>query len=59
MTTKVTEGLDSPESLVDRVAAFKRAAAKSNALLRQAGFTEKDLEEVVRDFKSWRKQSTK
>jgi len=40
-------------------AALKEAAAKMDALLQREGFTEQDLDEVTRDFRSWRKKKKK
>jgi prevent-host-death family protein len=47
-----------PSATLDR-AALKEAAAKMDALLRQEGFTEADLDEVTRDFRAWRKTARK
>ena len=37
-------------------AALEEAAAQMDALLQNEGFTEKDLDEVTRDFRAWRKK---
>jgi len=40
-------------------ASLKEAVAKMDALLQREGFTEKDLDEVTHDFRSWRKKRKK
>jgi prevent-host-death family protein len=40
-------------------ASLKEAVAKMEALLQREGFTEQDLDEVTRDFRSWRKKKKK
>lgn len=40
-------------------AALKEAAGHIDSLLKQAHFTDDELEEVVRDFRSWRKKKRK
>jgi len=40
-------------------ASLKEAAAKMDALLQHEGFTEQDLDEVTREFRSWRKKKKK
>ena len=37
-------------------ATLRKAAASLDAMLRKAGFNEADLDEAVRDFRSWRKR---
>jgi len=40
-------------------ASLKEAAAKMDALLQHEGFTEQDLDEMTREFRSWRKKKKK
>jgi antitoxin (DNA-binding transcriptional repressor) of toxin-antitoxin stability system len=40
-------------------ACLKEAAAKMDGMLQRAGFTESELDEVMRDFRAWRKTSRK
>lgn len=40
-------------------AALKEAAAKMDGMLKRAGFSEAQLEDVTRDFRAWRKTSRK
>jgi antitoxin (DNA-binding transcriptional repressor) of toxin-antitoxin stability system len=40
-------------------AALKEAAAKMDGMLKRAGFSEAQLDEVTRDFRAWRKTSRK
>ncbi len=40
-------------------ASLKEAATKMDALLKREGFAEKDLDEVTRDFRAWRKKQRK
>jgi prevent-host-death family protein len=40
-------------------ASLKEAAAHMDALLHREGCTEKDLDEVTRDFRAWRKKRQK
>jgi antitoxin (DNA-binding transcriptional repressor) of toxin-antitoxin stability system len=40
-------------------AALKEAASKMDAMLKRAGFGDSQLNEVARDFRSWRKTSRK
>jgi hypothetical protein len=48
------------EPYIDRDrAALKEAAAHMDAMLRRANFTEKDLDGISKDFRSWRKKKPK
>jgi antitoxin (DNA-binding transcriptional repressor) of toxin-antitoxin stability system len=40
-------------------AALKEAAAKMDGMLKRAGFSEAQLDDVTRDFRAWRKSSRK
>ena len=40
-------------------AALKEAAAKMDGMLKRAGFTDAQLDDVTRDFRAWRKTSRK
>ena len=40
-------------------AALKVAAAQMDALLKREGLTDAELDEVTRDFRTWRKKSRK
>jgi prevent-host-death family protein len=46
------------QSQTDR-AALKEAAGHMDSMLKKARFTDEELEEVVRDFRSWRKKKRK
>jgi antitoxin (DNA-binding transcriptional repressor) of toxin-antitoxin stability system len=40
-------------------AALKEAAAKMDRMLKRAGFSDAQLDDVTRDFRAWRKTSRK
>jgi prevent-host-death family protein len=40
-------------------AALKQAAAHVDAMLKRAGFTDRDTDEVARGFRAWRKKRKK
>ena len=40
-------------------AALKEAAIQMDAMLKRASFTEQEMEEISKDFRSWRKKRPK